>query len=307
MAQLRLAHLRDSSLFRATVLVATFLLIATAAAWLLPRQVADAATVAERPKLVFAPWRSPKSAPAPVDLVSSTFDLLEPDTAAPPTKRVVQTVPVPVPTAAAGVAPLESPAAAPIDAVADEPVVTDAVAVATVVATTPNEVVAIESVNVRSGPGKSKSRVFVLAEGASAIVDETHRGWLHLTDSQGRAGWAYSSSFNADAVAALTAGEVEVATLTDVTPVPKAKAKAVPKPAPKTAAIEQPADDVTHMATVLGKGVTVRSGPGKSNAALYSLAGGANVLVHENKGGWLRITDPKGRGGWLYKDFVRDL
>ena len=304
MAQLRFAQLRESSLFRASVIVATFLLIAAAAAWLLPRQVADAATVAERPKLVFAPWRSPKAAPAPVDLVSSTFDLLAPDNLAPPAKRVVQTVAVAAPAAPSLAAPAAL-AAAPIEVATIDTAATETVEATPLVATAPNEVIAIESVNVRSGPGKSKSKVFVLAEGESALVDETHRGWLHVKDSEGRAGWAYSDSFNADAVKALTAGEVEVATLTDVTPAPKAKAE--PTPVATPADVEQPANQMTHMATVLGGGVTVRSGPGKSNAALYSLSGGDNVLVHENVGGWLRITDPEGRGGWLYKDYVKDL
>ena len=92
-----------------------------------------------------------------------------------------------------------------------------------------NSLTALESVNVRSGPGKSNDRVFLLVAGESVTVSEMFKGWLHVTDEKNREGWAYGESFDATAVAAVTAPEatdvavaddsgVEVATETDVAP-----------------------------------------------------------------------------------------
>jgi uncharacterized protein YgiM (DUF1202 family) len=204
-----------------------------------------------------------------------------------PAKRVVQTLAIPpsgtVPATITAPEPLTPEVAAeaePIEVADVEPVA----AVAEVPAD-PNTLVAVESVNVRSGPGKSNARVFVLAAGASVTVSEVAKGWLHISDGDKRDGWVYGESFDAKAVEALTvpeATDVAVATATDVA---------------------SPDEDKW---TVLGQGVTVRAGPGKSNKALFALAGGTRVNVLENQKGWLRITDSKGRSGWAYKDFLSD-
>jgi hypothetical protein len=70
---------------------------------------------------------------------------------------------------------------------------------------------------------------------------------------------------------------------------------------PEAAAPEAAAGDVR---TVVGAGVNVRSGPGKSNARAFGLAGGEKVTVGENQRGWLKITDDQGRTGWVYKDYL---
>lgn len=51
--------------------------------------------------------------------------------------------------------------------------------------------VAGAGVNVRSGPGKSNGKVFALAGGEKVTVGENQRGWLKITDDQGRTGWIY--------------------------------------------------------------------------------------------------------------------
>lgn len=48
-------------------------------------------------------------------------------------------------------------------------------------------------VNVRSGPGKSNDKLFALAGGEKVTVVEDQRGWLKITDDQGRAGWLYKT------------------------------------------------------------------------------------------------------------------
>lgn len=47
-------------------------------------------------------------------------------------------------------------------------------------------------VSVRAGPSKSKSVLFNLAAGQKVTVGARQRGWLQVTDAQGRSGWAYS-------------------------------------------------------------------------------------------------------------------
>lgn len=56
--------------------------------------------------------------------------------------------------------------------------------------------VAGAGVNVRSGPGKSNGRVFGLAGGEQVTVSENRRGWLKITDNQGRTGWVYKDYLN---------------------------------------------------------------------------------------------------------------
>lgn len=51
-------------------------------------------------------------------------------------------------------------------------------------------------VNVRSGPGKSNGRAFGLAGGEKVTVGENRRGWLKITDDQGRTGWVYKDYLN---------------------------------------------------------------------------------------------------------------
>ena len=51
-------------------------------------------------------------------------------------------------------------------------------------------------VNVRSGPGKSNGKVFGLTGGEKVTVGENQRGWLKITDDQGRTGWVYKDYLN---------------------------------------------------------------------------------------------------------------
>ena len=67
---------------------------------------------------------------------------------------------------------------------------------ATPVATADTRTVGGAGVNVRSGPSKSSGKLFALASGAEVTVKENKRGWLHVVDAKGRAGWVYSSFLN---------------------------------------------------------------------------------------------------------------
>lgn len=85
-------------------------------------------------------------------------------------------------------------------------------------------------------------------------------------------------------------------------PPPAAAAPAKPEPAKPEAATETASGG--DVRTVVGAGVNVRSGPGKSNGRAFGLAGGEKVTVGENRRGWLKITDDQGRTGWVYKDYL---
>lgn len=59
-------------------------------------------------------------------------------------------------------------------------------------------------------------------------------------------------------------------------------------------------------AVVKGSGVNVRSAPSKGKSqVLFALAPGAVVTISDTQRGWLKVTDAKGRSGWVYQDFVR--
>ncbi|WP_423065217.1 SH3 domain-containing protein [Devosia sp. CN2-171] len=74
--------------------------------------------------------------------------------------------------------------------------------------------------------------------------------------------------------------------------------------APAAEPVKVAAVESTDVRTVAGSGANVRSGPGKSNKSLFTLAGGEQVKVGENQRGWLKITDDQGRTGWIYKTYL---
>ena len=89
-------------------------------------------------------------------------------------------------------------------------------------------------------------------------------------------------------------GELRAASRTPVT------GEAAPVPATK------PASFATSETRVVGSaGVTVRSGPSKSNARLFALSSGQKVTVTGKKRGWLRVVDERGRSGWAYSSYLK--
>lgn len=142
------------------------------------------------------------------------------------------------------------------------------------------------SINVRSGPSQDNKRLFALAAGAEVDVTGKVTGksgsWVAITDARDRDGWVDASL-------------LENVDLTDV-PVVKDPPAAEAAPAPAKAG---------NLKKVAGSGVTVRSGPGKSNKQLFNLAGGSAVSVIDDSKGWLKIKDAQGRTGWAYKSYIK--
>lgn len=85
---------------------------------------------------------------------------------------------------------------------------------------------------------------------------------------------------------------------------------AAPEPAPAQVATTEVAtaevpEATGDLRTITGSGVTVRSGPGRSNERLFALSAGEQVTVLANEGGWLQIRDDQNRTGWAYQSFMR--
>ena len=137
------------------------------------------------------------------------------------------------------------------------------------------------SINVRSGPSPASKKLFALATGAEVDVTGKSGDWVAITDGENREGWVDASLLQSVQLGAL--------------PVIKAVPAAEPEAPNKT----------TNVRKVAGSGVTVRSGPGKSNKQLFNLSGGTQVTVLDDSKGWLKIKDTQGRTGWAYKSYIR--
>ncbi len=64
-------------------------------------------------------------------------------------------------------------------------------------AATAQRTVGGKGVTVRSGPSNGSSRLFALTSGTKVSVTGNDKGWLKVTDPDGRTGWAYSGLFAA--------------------------------------------------------------------------------------------------------------
>lgn len=90
------------------------------------------------------------------------------------------------------------------------PAATTAVASVQVEATpTYSHQVSATGANVRTGPRKSFPAAFTLRNGSWVNVSDNVRGWVKVTDEDGREGWVYGSLLTPDATTFEVAGTVE--------------------------------------------------------------------------------------------------
>jgi hypothetical protein len=75
---------------------------------------------------------------------------------------------------------------------------------------------------------------------------------------------------------------------------------------PDRAASPAAATAAPHSGTVrvVGTGANVRAGPSRSRDRLFALAPGQEVKVTDSQRGWRKITDSRGRSGWIYSDYL---
>lgn len=56
--------------------------------------------------------------------------------------------------------------------------------------------------------------------------------------------------------------------------------------------------------TIKGQGANVHADAKSASAVVFAITGGSKVKVLGSAKGWVHITDPKGRSGWVYKDYI---
>ena len=137
------------------------------------------------------------------------------------------------------------------------------------------------TINVRSGPSQANKKLFALKAGTEVDVTGRSGDWVAITDGKDREGWV------------------------DATLLENVDLKALPVVKNTPAAEAETPQKATSVKKVAGSGVTVRSGPGKSNKSLFNLSGGSQVTVLDDSKGWLKIKDAQGRTGWAYKSYIK--
>lgn len=129
--------------------------------------------------------------------------------------------------------------------------------------------VSASSLNVRSTPSTSGSKVTTLSSGTQVTLLESLDGWYRV-DADGKTGYVAS----------------QYVSLASNTPAP---------PAPQ---------EVTRITgTVSASTLNVRSGPGPSHAKIGSLSSGAQVEILEQLDGWCRI-ELNGKTGYISSQYV---
>lgn len=78
----------------------------------------------------------------------------------------------------------------------------------------------------------------------------------------------------------------------------------VPQVRPPGLGTDAPAAASRDIRRVRDSGVNVRSGPSSRNDTVFILSPGAEVTISDEEGGWLKVTDERGRTGWAYSRYV---
>jgi hypothetical protein len=77
----------------------------------------------------------------------------------------------------------------------------------------------------------------------------------------------------------------------------------------KLATAEPKSDKVASTGTpastrVIRSSVNVRSKAKSGSKVMFAMPAGTKVTVSDSQSGWLHVTDPRGRSGWVYQSFV---
>ncbi|MBE6973320.1 MAG: hypothetical protein E7440_05515 [Ruminococcaceae bacterium] len=147
--------------------------------------------------------------------------------------------------------------------------------------------VSASSLNVRSGPGSSHSKVAALPSGTQVEIFETLDGWYRI-EANGKTGYVSSQYVSVSqpeqsiGASAVSQPEPEPQPAPTVEQQPEAQPEAQPQP-------EAPPQDSKTYGMVCASTLNVRSGPGSSYEKLSSLSSGAQVEILESLDGWYRI------------------
>jgi N-acetylmuramoyl-L-alanine amidase len=154
-------------------------------------------------------------------------------------------------------------------------------------------VVRSETLNVRSGPGTSSSKIGTVNRGDKLFVIKESGSWRQVILTGGKLGWVYKPY-----LAVLSKG-------------PGLPAKPDPRPKqppaqPKPSGPEQwPSDPGKgQTALVIAENVNVRSGPGTSYQILAVAAKAERVTVFTLSNGWYSVQLSDGTRGWISARYV---
>jgi len=164
------------------------------------------------------------------------------------------------------------------------------------------------SLNVRKGPGTSFARLGTVKDNARLAVYTDQSGWLmiHLGDQEG---WICKT------YAMYSSGSDPVQSpATNPTPSPSSTATPSPGPTDTSApassdegdgnAVDDSAPIGTGIVNTVSSSLTVRKGPGTSNAKIGSLAKGEAVDIMSISGSWYYISF-NGSFGYVSKTYIK--
>lgn len=149
--------------------------------------------------------------------------------------------------------------------------------------------VSASSLNVRSGPGSSHSKVTALPSGTQVEILETLDGWYRI-QANGKTGYVSAQYVTVSQpeqpaqTPAVSQPEPEPQPAPPSDPQPEAQTQPEAQPQP-----EAPAQDSKTYGMVSASTLNVRSGPGSSHDKVASLSAGAQVEILEKLDGWYRI------------------
>lgn len=146
--------------------------------------------------------------------------------------------------------------------------------------------VSASSLNVRSGPGASHSKVTVLSSGTQVEILETLDGWYRIK-ANGKTG--YVSAQYVALSQAEQAEEAPAVSQPEPAPQPAAPADPQPEPVQTQPQPEASVQDTKTLGMVSASSLNVRSGPNSSYDKVASLSAGAQVEILEKLDGWYRI------------------
>ena len=150
------------------------------------------------------------------------------------------------------------------------------------------------SLNVRSGPGSSYSKLGTLSSGKQVTILDTQNDW-HRIDFNGKTGYVstqYVTVTNASQPP--VEAQLEAKQETESAPQPETQPEVPPAPQP-----EQSGQTAKTVGIVSTSSLNVRSGPGTSYGKVKTLSGGAQVEILEKLDGWYRIN-----GGYVSASYI---
>jgi len=66
-------------------------------------------------------------------------------------------------------------------------------------------------------------------------------------------------------------------------------------------------NNYVHEAVVVQANAEARSGPGEDNTRVLLLPEGTLLRIRQERGGWVLVSLPSGRSGWIKEDMLEEI